>query len=163
MRTSSLLLFLLIPILSIAQPISSSPLKNLVNKTWKANGNWGDGSTFKQEISFNYDLNEKIIITKTKGFIDETQEKYGNRNHGIRIYDTATSTYKFWEFDIFGGVTTGDITYRDNDIYYTYQYGESVITDLWEYVNESTYKYKVGILVDDEWQKVFLETTFVSN
>ena len=163
MRTSSLLLFLLIPILSIAQPISSSPFKNLLNKTWKANGNWGDGSIFKQEISFSYDLNEKIIITKTKGFIDETQEKYGNRNHGIRIYDTATSTYKFWEFDIFGGVTTGDITYRDNDIYYTYQYGESVITDLWEYVNESTYKYKVGILVDDEWQKVFLETTFVSN
>lgn len=163
MRIFTFLLLLLIPLMSISQPINSSPLNNLVDKTWSANGKWGDGSTFKQEISFSYDLNEKIIISKTKGFIDETKENFGNRNHGVRMYDTSSSTYKFWEFDIFGGATTGDITFKNNDIYYTYQYGDSVITDLWEYVNASTYNYKVGILVDDQWQQVFLETTFTTD
>ncbi|OIQ38582.1 MAG: hypothetical protein BM563_05995 [Bacteroidetes bacterium MedPE-SWsnd-G1] len=154
------LLFVLIPLLSFSQSVNTTPLKHLVNKVWKANGNWGDGSPFKQEISFSLDLNESIIISKTKGSIDETKEKYGNRNHGVRMYDTSSSTYKFWEFDVFGGVTTGDITFIENDIYYTYQYGESIVTDLWEYVNQTKYNYKVGILVNDEWQKVFLETTF---
>ncbi|WP_299244260.1 hypothetical protein [uncultured Aquimarina sp.] len=161
MRTVKI--FLLIAMVSISvqsQETDLSIFKNLVEKTWKAEGKWGDGTLFKQETIFKYDLDNTLVISKSKGFTDKNQTKYGSRNHGIRKFDSETKTIKFWEFDIFGGVTTGTVTIDKKNLIYQYQYGESLITDMWEYVDDYTYNFKVGDYTDGNWKQVYLETQF---
>ncbi|MEW7290844.1 hypothetical protein [Aquimarina sp. 2304DJ70-9] len=153
-------LFFFITQITLAQESNLSIFKPLTNKVWKAQGNWGDGSKFKQEIVFEFDLNNNIVITKSKGFTNKEQTQYGSRNHGIRKYDVATKTIKFWEFDVFGGLTKGEVILDGNNILYQYQYGESVVTDMWIYVDNNTYNFKVGSYADGKWKQVYLETQF---
>ncbi len=161
MKTIKITLILLFVVqITLAQESDLSVFKAFIGKTWKAEGNWGDGTKFKQEIDFKFDLDSTIVITKSKGFTNKEQTKYGSRNHGIRKYDTITKTIKFWEFDVFGGVTEGEVHVDGKNIVYQYKYGESVVTDMWEYVNNTTYNFKVGNYKDDEWKEVYLETQF---
>ncbi len=155
-----LLLFTLVSHLSWSQKSELSVFKNLTDKVWQAEGNWGDGSKFKQEIVFTFDLDSTIVITKSKGFTNKERTEYGSRNHGIRKYDVATKTIKFWEFDVFGGLTKGEVTIDGKNILYQYQYGESVVTDMWIYVDDNTYNFKVGSYADGKWKQVYLETQF---
>ncbi|WP_422859716.1 VOC family protein [Flagellimonas sp. S174] len=135
----------------------------LIGKIWKAEGNWGDGSKFKQEITFEYGLNNALIIAKSRGYTDKEQTIFGNRNHGIRKYNPERKTIEFWEFDVFGGVTKGTVKEQGKDLYYTYSYGESIVTDLWEYVDSNTYNFKVGAYEDGQWKQVFLATQFTGH
>ena len=132
----------------------------LVNKTWTAQGYWGDGTPFKQEIEHTFALDSTLVITKTKGYTDKKQQVFGNRNHGIRQVDTATETILFWEFDVFGGLTKGTVLFQEKNIIYQYTYGDSVITDFWEYVNPETYNYTVGSFENGKWKQKYLQTTF---
>ena len=142
----------------IAQDLSIfSPL---MDKSWHAEGKWGDGSSFKQEITFHYDLQEKIVIAKSRGYINQEQTEYGDRNHGIRKVNPETGKIEFWEFDVFGGVTQGEVTAEGKDIIYTYTYGTSVVTDYWKYIDDDTYQYTVGSYSDGVWKQKYLETTF---
>lgn len=132
----------------------------LLNKTWKAEGNWGDGSVFKQEVIFEKGLGKNMIIAKSRGFTNQKQTEYGDRNFGIRRYDPNTGEMKFWEFDVFGGLTEGRIEVDGKDIYYHYEYGETSLTDHWAYQDENTYGFTVGVLKDGKWQQKFLSATF---
>ncbi|WP_027393034.1 hypothetical protein [Aquimarina latercula] len=143
-----------------AQESNLVVFENLIDKEWKAIGTWGDGTAFKQETIFKFDLNRTIVIAKSKGFTDKKQTKYGSRNHGIRKFDQETNTIKFWEFDIFGGVTKGIVIVDGKNILYQYQYGSSLVTDMWEYVDNNTYNFKVGNYVDGSWKQIYLETQF---
>ncbi|PRX55201.1 VOC family protein [Flagellimonas meridianipacifica] len=134
----------------------------LIGKTWKAEGNWGDGSKFSQEITFEYVLDGTLVIAKSKGFTDKEQTKFGNRNHGIRKYNPETKAIEFWEFDVFGGLTKGTVTTENRNIVYSYRYGESIVTDMWEYIDENTYNFKVGNYVDGYWKQVYLSTQFIA-
>lgn len=154
------LLLILCPYFLAAQSLNWGAFENLVHKTWEAEGKWGNGSPFKQSIHYTYDLEEKLIIAKSKGFIDKAQTKMGNRNHGIRKYDLEAKKFVFWEFDVFGGVTNGDLILDDKNITYQYQYGSSVVTDRWEYVNDSTYTFTVGEFENNAWKQKYLETRF---
>lgn len=156
----SFLFLIFLPNFLFAQPPNWGAFNNLIDKTWEAIGKWGDGSPFQQSIHYAYDLNEQIIIAKSKGFIDKAQTKMGNRNHGIRKYDLEAKKFVFWEFDVFGGVTQGDLLLEDKNISYQYQYGTSVVTDRWEYVNDSTYTFIVGEFENGVWKQKYLETTF---
>ncbi len=132
----------------------------LMDKVWYAEGIWGDGSSFKQEIEFNYALEGSIVVAKSKGFIDQSQTQYGNRNHGIRKVNPESGKIEFWEFDVFGGVTQGEVTSSGRDIIYTYKYGSSIVTDYWKYVDDDTYQYTVGSYSDGKWNQKYLETRF---
>ncbi len=161
MKNLNLTLFLCCLIATaFSQPASLEAFHNLTNKTWKAEGNWGDGTSFKQEVSFEYALEGKILLSKSKGYTNQEQSKYGMRNYGVRKLDTETGKIKFWEFDVFGGLTEGEVLVKDKNIYYQYPYGEAVITDMWEYVDESTYNFKIGSYKDGKWEQVYLNTQF---
>lgn len=151
---------LFIPVMTFSQNSQLSIFNNLVSKTWKAEGNWGDGSKFKQEIQFTLSLDNTIIITNSIGFIDKEQTKLGLRNHGIRQFDKKSNSIKFWEFDIFGGLTEGVVFSEGKNIVYQYNYGGSFVTDMWEYVDESTYNFKVGDYKDGVWKQIYLNTQF---
>ena len=145
-----------------AQENRLSVFDNLIGKTWKAEGNWGDGSQFKQETTFRYSLDSTLVIAESKGFTNREQTEYGPRNHGIRKFDAQSNGIKFWEFDIFGGTTEGVVKIRDKDIVYTYSYGASTVTDYWEYVDENTYNFTVGSFKEGVWEQTYLKTQFIS-
>jgi hypothetical protein len=154
-----LLLMLLSPNLQ-AQSNPLAAFENLINRTWSAEGQWSDGSTFKQEVYYEYSLDQKIVLAKSKGFIDEQQTEFGPRNHGIRKYDEKSKTLRFWEFDAFGGLTEGTVQVDGKNILYQYEYEDALITDFWEYIDEDTYHFKVGNYEDGSWKKLYLETQF---
>lgn len=135
---------------------------NLIGKTWKAEGKWGDGSKFKQEIEFKYSLDSTLIVTEALGFTNKEQTVYGPRNHGIRKFDEQSNTIKFWEFDVFGGVTEGTVKSKGRDIIYTYAYGESTVTDYWQYVDAHTYDFIVGDFENGQWKQKYLSTQFTT-
>ncbi|WP_353777403.1 hypothetical protein [Winogradskyella sp. 3972H.M.0a.05] len=156
-----ILFFLGLPLIMAAQDSQLSVFDNLVDKTWYAEGKWGDGSAFKQEVTFEYDLGKAIVTAKSKGFVDAEQTKIGDRNLGIRKFDKSSNTIKFWEFDVFGGVTEGTVMQEGKNIVYQYKYGTSIVTDMWEYVDDSTYNFKVGSYKDGKWEQVYLSTKFI--
>ena len=105
-------------------------------------------------------LDSTIVIAKSIGFINKEQTKLGLRNHGIRQYDKITKSIKFWEFDVFGELTKGSVFSEGKNIVYQYTYGTSTVTDMWEYVNDSTYNLIVGTYENGEWKQVYLSTKF---
>ena len=157
--------FLALLVCSFITKAQNNPLEKfrpLVGKTWEADGKWGDGSSFKQSITFRFDLENTLVIASSKGFVDTNQKTIGNRNHGIRQYDKTSNSMRFWEFDVFGGVTEGTVEFEDKDIVYTYKYGESIVTDYWQYVDENTYNFTVGSRENGEWKQKYLETKFLA-
>ena len=163
-RWKGLLLLLITTMVTItcySQKTHLSEFDNLVTKTWKASGNWQDGSKFEQEVCMYYSLDSAIIIVNSKGFIDEEQTIFGLRNHGIRMYDKKADEIKFWEFDIFGGLTEGSVFAEGKNIVYQYSYGDTFLTEMWEYVDDSTYNFKIGVYEDEIWMKIYLATQFI--
>ncbi|MDG5490885.1 hypothetical protein [Psychroserpens sp. SPM9] len=159
-QTKFLVLFLILPIITIGQDRDLSAFRPLVDKTWVAEGKWENGTEFKQEVNFHYDLDNSIVIANSKGFVNQEQTKYGPRNHGVRQYDKASKSFKFWEFDVFGNVTTGTVVFQGKNILYHYKYGDLMMTDMWEYVDESIYNFKVGIYANGNWEQYYLNTVF---
>lgn len=155
-----ILLIVLMPIIMLSQENKLEGFDNLVDKTWIADGKWSNGSKFKQEIHFSYDLNKAIVISDSKGYTNEAQTEYGNRNHGVRKYNSKEDKIEFWEFDVFGGVTKGTVEFKDKNIFYHYKYGESIVTDCWEYVDDATYQFTVGSYNDGKWDAIYLQTEF---
>ncbi len=148
-----------------SQLVAQGQLKNFepfIGKTWVASGQWGDGSKFKQEITFSYDLDSTLVLTKSKGFTNKEQTTYGDRNHGIRKFDAETNTLKFWEFDVFGGVTQGEVVFQGKNLYYRYDYEGTTVTDAWLYADAKTYNFKVGKYTDGVWEQTYLDTQFIS-
>ncbi|KZS38993.1 hypothetical protein AWE51_10525 [Aquimarina aggregata] len=161
MKNVFVILLFFVSIKVFSQDSKLSMFDNLVEKTWKAEGNWGDGSKFVQEIKFEYSLDSTLVITNAIGFVDKEQTKLGKRNHGIRQFDKELNSIKFWEFDVFGGLTEGVVFSKDKNIIYQYEYGGSNVTDMWEYVNDSTYNFKVGNYKDGVWKQLYLSTQFI--
>ena len=157
----TIILILLMPIMAFGQSSELSIFDNLVTKTWKAEGNWGDGSKFIQEIKIDYSLDSTLVIVNSIGFIDKEQTKLGLRNHGIRQFDKVSKSIKFWEFDVFGGLTEGIVFTEGENIIYQYEYGGSNITDMWEYIDDSTYNFKIGNYNNGIWKQIYLSTKFI--
>lgn len=155
-----LLLLFLLPIVLQAQNNPLAMFKPLQGGIWAAEGTWGDGSTFKQEIRVTFSLKDKIVKVNSKGFTNEAQTEFGLRNHGIRQYDPATKAVRFWEFDVFGNVTQGIVKQEGKNIIYSYDYGGTQVTEMWQYKDENTYDFIVGIYKEGHWEQKFLETVF---
>ncbi len=160
MRSVLLVITLVISSIAFSQKQDLSMFKNLVGKTWKAEGRWSDGNSFFQIITFKYAKDSSIVTTVTRGYINKEKTEIGQRNLGIRQVDEKTGKVTFGEYDIFGGLTEGTVKMEGKNILYEYQYGKYTVTDLWEYVDENTYNFKVGDLKKDVWKDVFLKTQF---
>jgi len=161
MRLVVILTLSLLSNLTFSEETNLSMFENLVSKTWKAEGKWSNGSKFIQEVTFKYSLNKTLVIADSIGYQDNNQSKLGPRNHGIRQLDRTTKEVKFWEFDISGGLTTGSVFAQGKNIIYQYNYGNSVVTDMWEYIDSDRYKFTVGLYENGEWKQIYLSTQFV--
>ena len=138
-------------------------LENLVGSTWVGNGAWSDGKKFHQEITIEKSLDGKIFIVKTNGNVSTEGDSQGQRSHGVRAWDSKLGATKFWEFDVFGGITEGTVVVEGNDIFYIYEYEGEILTDAWIYKNENTYEFIVGIRLGDERGDVYCNGGFRRN
>lgn len=142
--------------------------QNLIGGIWKSSkaATWDDGTPFKLFITYEESLDGKIIKTKTYGNISEQGYEFGLRNEGIISYNKQENIKKFHEFDIFGGLTSGELKYHIKDIYYTYKYPleaeDLILTDYLEFIDKDTYDFTVGVYddVNNRWKKKFLTTQF---
>ncbi|MGB3465179.1 MAG: hypothetical protein WBA74_07915 [Cyclobacteriaceae bacterium] len=132
----------------------------MVGKTWRAEGKWKDGSDFKQEVTIEYALDSTLVISKTKSFTDEKQQKFGMRNYGIRKYDSEKDEILFWEFDITNSLTEGKVKVKGKNVYFIYTYGYSLVTDGWEYRDDNSYILKIGVFDGENWEKTYLEVVY---
>lgn len=155
-----ILFILLMPILLKAQENPLEIFKPLENYRWCAEGEWGDGSKFKQEIRFEFALDNTIVKVQSLGFTNKEKTHFGVRNEGVRHYDSTSKTIKFWEFDVFGGLTEGTVKGEGNNFVYEYDYGGTLVTEMWIYKDQNTYDFIVGIYEGGEWKQKFLETVF---
>lgn len=160
MKNLILVLFLL-PVVLMAQDNSLAVFKSLEKYRWKAEGAWGDGSAFKQEISFQFSLDDKLVLVESLGFTNKEQTEFGLRNHGIRQYDEKLKKIRFWEFDVFGNVTEGIVESEGKNLKYSYDYEGTLVTEMWLHKNEKTYDFIVGVYENGEWKQKFLETQFI--
>lgn len=155
-----IILIFFFPICLCAQSEDLSAFDHLVNKTWVANGTWGDGSPFKQEIEFRYHMEKNVVFVRSLGFTNKEQTEFGLRNLGVRKIDPISNKLKFWEFDVFGGTTEGEVITKGKNIYYQYDYDTTLVTDAWEFVNDTTYHFTVGQFENSAWKQKYLECTF---
>lgn len=136
--------------------------ENLVGGSWKAEGEWGDGTPFKQHIEFEWGLSQTIIKSKTFGNISTEGNEFGLRNVGIRAWSSEDSVMVFWEFDIFGGITEGTVKAKGKDVYYHYTYdagqGPMELTDAWIFKDNDTYEFIVGVFREGKWEQQYLST-----
>jgi len=145
----------------------SGPLdafNGLVGGRWHAEGSWGNGQKFIQEIEFRWDLGETIVIAESYGPVEPGSEELTHRNHGVRAWFPEKERAWFWEFDVFGGLTQGEITFDGTTISMTYGYGEGgqkvKIRDTWTRLDDNTYEFIVQQYEDGKWGDALLETQF---
>lgn len=156
-----LLIILFLPIFLKAQDNSLEIFKPLENHIWYAEGEWGDGSLFKQEIKVEFTLSRKLVKVQTFSFVNEEQTEYGLRNEGIRQFDEKLNLIKFWEFDVYGNLTEGTVRSEEKNLIYQYNNGDgTIITEMWIYKDSETYDFIIGVYEDGLWKQVFLVTEF---
>jgi len=153
-----ILLFMTFPFYLKAQSPDWSSFEHLIGKTWHAEESWENGGSFKQTVHFSYDLSKQIVLAKSMGYLDQEQKEFGDRNHGIRKYDATKEGFVFYEFDVFGGLTTGEMMMKGKDIIYLYEYQSLSLKDTWTYVDDVTYTFTVS--ENKDGGQVYLETTF---
>lgn len=133
-------------------------LDNLVGGKWLYEGQWGNGQKFKQEQIFEWGLNRQVMKVKIYGIVNQESGEYGLRNEGIRAWDAKAQTLKFYEFDVFGGVTVGECVFEEDRFHYEYLYEiegkQQLMRDTWKLVDKDTYLFSVSMKSGDEW-KVF--------
>jgi hypothetical protein len=165
MKTLSIILLALLTMNTVHAQEGNTSLQafeNLVGGIWEGKGAWSNGTPFHQQISFEWGLTGKMIKVKTYGNVSREGYEFGLRNEGVRMWSEETSEVKFWEFDIFGGVTDGAVETDGDNIYYRYIYetgqGQTELTDAWIHQDENTYEYIVGVYQNGEWIQRYLST-----
>lgn len=156
-----LIFLIILPVFLKAQEFSSlNKFSDLTEGIWLTEGKWANGESFKQEVDFSWGLNQKIIKVKTYGTINPETKEYGLRNEGIRSYNVKDSVIQFWEFDIYGGVTSGICYFENRNLYYEYDYNGEKLREAWLYVNDNTYNYQIGSLKNGKLDKVYMKSSY---
>lgn len=138
---------------------------NFVGGKWEAKGKWKNGSDYHQEIIVETELTKNIFTVKTQDYIDSKQFDNSRRNYGVRAWDDKEKKMKFWEFDVFGGIVTGEIIFDGNNIYHVYQYplksgGTKMLADAWIYINKDSYTFKIAEFNEGKLGKEYMSSTF---
>lgn len=138
---------------------------NFVGGKWVTQGKWKGGADFHQEVTVQMELTRNIFTVKTRDYIDSKKFEDAVRNYGIRAWDQKEEKMKFWEFDVFGGIITGEVVVEGNNVYLVYEYpdksgGTKLLADVWIYVDKNTYIYKVCDFADGKPGKEYLSSTY---
>lgn len=133
---------------TLTREASYALFSNLVG-TWETKGNWKNGSPYHQQMVVAKELTGNIFTAKTRDFVDSKQFDDAGRNFGVRAWDKQEKKMKFWEFDVFGGITKGEIIFDGNNIYFVYDYPDKngnarKMADAWVHVDKNTYQFTIA-------------------
>lgn len=165
--TTAALIALLIAAAPQAGQADASPLEafeDLVGGRWRAEGTWESGQPFIQEVEFRWDLGQTIVIAERYGPVEPGSNQLTHRNHGIRAWLPEEEKVWFWEFDVYGGLTQGEVRCDGTTIYLTYEYGggdeKMHLGNTWTRVDANTYDFSVRRFEDGKWGETLLKTQF---
>jgi hypothetical protein len=165
----TILITLLVSAMAFSQTAQDPPMTkeetykiyaNLLGGKWETKGTWEIGAAYHQEKIVEMELTKKIFTVKTYDYIDSKKFDNSQRNYGIRAWDSKEQKMKFWEFDVFGGITTGEVLIDNNDIYHIYEYHDKTLVDAWIYVDKDTYTLKICEYNDGKFGKEYMTSTY---
>jgi hypothetical protein len=160
MNRNIIFVFLVLSSLIVgAQRNPMGAFKYLVGSSWVSEGMQLGG--FEGETVHEMELGLDGKIVKVRTFTtDPNTGELGIRNEGIRTYNAKTDRLEFYEFDKFGGITTGTIRTQGKNIHFEYTYDGLAVRESWIYKTENEYHFILGTWEDGEWSKKFYETIF---
>ena len=134
---------------TLAQTNIESAFAPFVGGTWVCDTTWVNDVPFYQAISYEFDLDNQIVKVETEGYLKPSGGEIGKRNHGIRYMDKQSGALQFIEFDVHGGVTTGDCMSKGDTLMYSYAYqtdmGVTSMTEMYVITSENEMTYQIGI------------------
>ena len=139
--------------------------EHLVGGTWEADGTWQNGSPFVQHQQYAWGPGKAFIMVKSFGPVESTAGGTDMewRNEGIRAWDADSGTMRFWEFDRYGGITTGGVSLQGDVLVYDYVYtsdgADMHIRETLSIQSPSSIGYRIGTWTDGSWSQLMLETT----
>ncbi|RUT73466.1 hypothetical protein [Ancylomarina longa] len=155
-----LLCLLFSGLLSAQQQSPLEAFDRFVQGKWLTEGKWSNGNPFKQEVQFSWNLNHKLVEVKTYGTINRKTNEYGLRNKGMRAWNMKDSVIQFWEFDVFGGITSGVCYFKDKNLIYEYNYHQEQLRESWIFEDEDTYKYQIANLKNGKVLELYMESSY---
>lgn len=129
---------------------------NLVGGEWQVNAATTDGKPFKQQLTVEWGAGKSFFKSSANGIVNKDTKETGLRNEGVRAWDETSGSFRFWEFDVFGGITEGTIVIEGDDIFFIYEYGGKIVTDAFMKKNKNTYEYIVGVRSSGVWTEVYI-------
>ena len=134
--------------------------------TWETKGNWRNGSPYHQQVVVQQELTGNIFTAKTQDFVDSKQFDDARRNFGVRAWDNQEKKMKFWEFDVFGGITRGEVLFDGKNIYFVYDYPDKQgnarkMADAWIYVDKNTYQFVIAEYKEGKLGPPFMTATYI--
>ena len=150
---------------SLSREASYALFAGLVG-TWETKGNWKNGSPYHQQMVVDKELTGNIFKAKTQDFVDSRQFDDSRRNFGVRAWDKQEMKMKFWEFDVFGGITKGEVVFEGKNIYFVYDYPDKQgkarkMADAWIFVDRNTYQFAIAEYKDGKLGPPFMAATWV--
>jgi len=138
---------------------------HFVGGSWVAKGTWSSGGEFHQEMVVESILNGTIFTVKTYDYIDSKQFENSQRNFGIRAFDASQEKVVFTEYDVFGGITKGEVKVSENTIYLVYNYTNkkgitTQLANIWKRIDDNSYEMSVCEFTNDVIGKVYMTTTY---
>jgi len=113
--------------------------------------------------TFEWGLNGKIVKVQHYGDDWNNRGEFGLRNEGIRAWDEKSKTILFWEFDVLGGITTGEVIVDHDTLHYEYRYPidgkQTTLRDSWYRRDADTYDFNVLVREKNGW-KIMLQTVY---
>jgi hypothetical protein len=138
-------------------------LGRLAGGRWAAEGAWSNGTAFRQEQAYSWELDSTLIGVATYGA--QNTGELAAQSYGIRAWSSAEQRMLFWEFNTSGGITSGRVgADGEEGFFYEYTYAVNgtsrTLRDVWRRIDENTYAFTVGEYDNGSLQTVFLEATF---
>ena len=143
-----------------AQENPLNKLSFLVENSWEVKGNWiNNNQEFRQELEGEWGLNRKIIKLNIYGVVNIETGERGLRNEVVIAYDSFKQEYKYYTFDVHGGITECIIEFEGDkmDIKYKYPISgkERDFRDTWIRKDDDTFYYQI-VMSDENNEEVKL-------
>ena len=117
--------------------------------SWEIDAYFIEGTHLQQRFEVSYSADSAIFTTST--FRMAENGNYVLQSEGVRAWDDATRTFRFWEFGVDGSIVEGSIVIQGQNILHIYEYDNEILTDLYSFERDGLYELIIGQKEGDQW------------
>lgn len=121
----------------------------LVGGTWEIDAYFIEGDRLQQRFEVSYSEEKAFFETRTYHLADDGS--YVLKSKGVRAWDNASQSFRFWEFGLDGSIVEGTIVLQGQNILHIYEYEGQILTDLYSFERDGLYEIIVGQKEGDSW------------